>query len=197
MRLRRHNAVEWSVTSPDEDLVTWAQRGEREAFGLLYDRHFGGVYGYCYRRLADREAAQDAAGETFRKALAGLAGYQRHAFRGWLFAIARHVVTDTLRERRPEVGLETIAVLADPEASVEVVALRRVEVAAVVALLPSLTPEQQDVIAMRLTGLSPAEIGVALGKSRSAVDMAQHRAARRLRELLAGTPEPMVGGCHG
>ncbi len=197
MRLRRHNAVEWSAISPDEDLVRWAQRGEREAFGLLYDRHFGSVYGYCYRRLAEREAAQDAAAETFRKALAGLAGYQRHAFRGWLFAIARHVVTDALCERRPEVDLETIAALADPDASVEATALRRSEIATVVALLPSLTPEQQDVIAMRLAGLTPAEIGMALGKSRSAVDMAQHRAARRLRELLAGTPEPMAGGWHG
>src|SRR4051812_50225418 len=101
MRLRRHHAVEWSATSPDEDLVSWAQRGEREAFGLLYDRHFGSVYGYCYRRLAEREAAQDAAAETFRKALAGVGGHQRRALPGRAFSLPRRGGHHPLAARPP------------------------------------------------------------------------------------------------
>src|SRR4029078_495110 len=77
--------VRWTSASPDDELVGWAQRGEGEAFAVLYDRHVGSVYGYCYRQLGQREAAQDAAAETFRKAWSSLASYRPHAFRAWLF----------------------------------------------------------------------------------------------------------------
>ena len=75
MRRSRRERINWDAATPDEDLAGWAQQGQREAFGLLYDRHFGSVYGYCYRRLGEREAAQDAAAETFRKALTALPSY--------------------------------------------------------------------------------------------------------------------------
>ena len=180
---RRRTPIKWSSTSPDEELVGWAQYGEREAFGVLYDRHFNGVYGYCYRRLGEREAAQDAAAETFRKALVALPSYRPQAFRGWLFAIARHVVTDTFRARHSDLSLDDAVDIADAGRSMEETVLTHAELDFIVTLLSRLTPEQHDVIDLRLAGLTPAEIGVALGKSRSAVDMTLHRALRRLREL--------------
>jgi hypothetical protein len=44
MRLRRTPAT-WTRTASDDEVVGWVQRGEPEAFGLLYDRHFGSVCG--------------------------------------------------------------------------------------------------------------------------------------------------------
>jgi RNA polymerase sigma-70 factor (ECF subfamily) len=196
MRLRRRTPSAWDAASPDDELVAWAQRGEREAFGLLYDRHFPSIYGYCYRCLGEREAAQDAAAETFRKALVALPVYRPQAFRGWLFAIARNVIADA-RRRRLEVPLDDVLMAPSTPDSLEETALVRADVAALVALLPQLTPDQHDAVALRLAGLTPAEIAVVLGKSRSAVDMTLHRALLRLRELMTVGPETVAGGGRG
>jgi RNA polymerase sigma-70 factor (ECF subfamily) len=197
MRRGRGDPIAWDAATADDDLVALAQSGQREAFGLLYDRHVGSVYGYCYRRLGEREAAQDAAAETFRKALAALPSYRPQAFRGWLFAIARHVVADAARQRHADLPLDVAATVADMGASLEEIALVHAEIATIVALLPKLTTDQHDAIALRLAGLSPVEIGKAMGKSRSAVDMTLHRALLRLRELMGVGPETVTGGGRG
>jgi RNA polymerase sigma-70 factor (ECF subfamily) len=193
MPVRPRHPRDWNTATADEDLVRWAQQGQREAFGLLYDRHVASIYGYCYRRLGEREAAQDATAETFRKALVGLPSYRPAAFRAWLFAIARHVVADTARRPRHDLPLVVAMEVPDPGASIEEAAVMQADLAALVALLPRLTPDQHDVIAMRLAGLTPIEIGEALGKSRGAIDMALHRALARLRELMLAD-SPVVGG---
>ena len=194
MDLRLRHPGDWGAASPDNELVRWAQEGEPEAFGLLYDRHFGSVYGYCYRRLGQREAAQDAAAETFRKALAALPGYRPRAFRGWLFTIARHVLADAARRYHPTLPLDAASDIAAGGESLEETAIAHSELSSVVSLLPRLTPDQQDAVTMRLAGLNSTEIGVILGKSRSAVDMTLHRALLRLRELMIGNPQPVAGG---
>jgi RNA polymerase sigma-70 factor (ECF subfamily) len=194
MRRRPRDSVTWDASSPDEDLVGWAQRGEREAFGLLFDRHFDSVYGYCYRRLGEREAAQDAAAETFRKALTALPGYRPGAFRGCLFTIARNVLADAARRHRPALPLEAAANVAANGETIEEIAIAHSELASVISLLPRLTPDQHEIVALRLTGLSSAEIATVLGKSRGAVGMTLHRALLRLRELLLTAPPVVTGG---
>ena len=195
MRLRR-TLAKWTETSADDDLVAWAQRGAPEAFGLLYQRHFPSVYGYCYRQLGEREAAQDAAAETFRKALAALPNYRPHAFRGWLFAIARHVIADARMTPCDEWSLDEAAHVPTTGPSLEEHALAQAEVETLMGLLSKLTPDQRDVIALRLAGVGPVDIGVVLGKSRAAVDMTLHRALLRLRALTAIAAEARGGG-HG
>ena len=105
---RRQRVPRWDAATADEELVAWAQRGEREAFGALYDRYLHRVYGYCYRLLGTREAAEDANTEVFMRALAALPVYRVGSFRSWLFAIAHNVVADELRRRRPAVSLEAV-----------------------------------------------------------------------------------------
>lgn len=65
----------------------------------------------------------------------------------------------------------------------------------VLTLLPRLSPDQQQVVAMRLSGLTAVEIGEALGKPRNAVDGIHYRALLRLRSLVAtGETVPKGGG---
>ena len=182
--LRRQRAPRWDAATADEELVAWAQRGEREAFGALYDRYLHRVYGYCYRLLGTREAAEDANTEVFMRALAALPVYRVGSFRSWLFAIAHNVVADELRRRRPAVSLEAVQ-LIDQGPSPEEIATAAAERSALLALLPQLSSDQRDVVALRLSGLSAAEIGEALGKPRNAVDGIHHRALLRLRSLVA------------
>lgn len=194
MPLFRRRLPCWDEATPDDVLVEWTQRGQREAFGVLYDRYLPKVYSYCYRLLGEREAAQDANSIVFTKVLAALpvyrAGLPAGSFRGWLFAIAHNVIADELRARRGTAPLEAAVWLLDPAPSPEEQAVAAAERCTVAALLPRLSADQEHVIALRLSGLTAAEIGGVLGRPRNAIDGIHHRALLRLKELVAASTAP-------
>ena len=183
MPLLRRGPPPGNATTPDAELVARAQGGDREAFAALYRRYLPRVHGYCYRLLGTREAAEDATTDAFLRALAALPVCRAGSFRPWLFAIAHNVIADELR-RRPTDPLAAAAGVADP-ASMEEAAATAGDWSRVLDVLPQLSVDQRQVVALRLSGLSAAEIGEALGKPRNAVDGIQHRAVLRLRALLA------------
>lgn len=185
MPLFRQRVPQWDASTADEDLVAWAQHGECEAFGALYDRYLPRVYGYCFRLLGEREAAEDANTEVFMRALTALPAYRAGSFRSWLFAIAHNVIADAVRQRRATMPLVEAVDLVDRGPSLEDRATAAAERSAVFALLPRLSDDQQQVVALRLSGLSATEIGETLGKPRNAIDGIQHRALLRLRSLVA------------
>ena len=69
--------------------------------------------------------------------------------------------------------------------SPEAIALHRDDERSVRNLLVQLTPDQRDVVELRLSGLTGVEIADALGKQPGAVRAVQFRAYQRLRELLS------------
>ena len=183
----------WSAMD-DHDLAVLA-RTDREAFGLLYDRWFDRIYGYCYRRLQTHPAAEDATSQTFLKALAGIASYRPDAvpFRAWLFTVAHNVVVDTYRRRRPTAPIDADPELPDRASGPEEEALARETQREVHALLDALTDDQAEVVRLRLAGLTEREIAEVLGRGLSAVRSTQYRAIQRLRQLLA-TDTPTTTG---
>jgi RNA polymerase sigma-70 factor, ECF subfamily len=156
----------------EADLVKRA-RWDRRAFAPLYRRYVAPVYGYCYHRLGSKEAAEDATSLVFAKALTALSSHRGGSFRAWLFGVTHHVVADALRTRRPDEPLDAAAV--------------------VVELLAQLPTDQRHIVELRLAGLTSAEIGQALGRSRGAVDVAYHRALVRLRTLVGGAAAAQEG----
>jgi RNA polymerase sigma-70 factor, ECF subfamily len=77
----------------ESDLVRSAARGDRTAQQALFDRHQGGVMGYCLLACnGDRERALELTQETFLRALTSLQQLKEWArFRGWLFSIAANL----------------------------------------------------------------------------------------------------------
>jgi RNA polymerase sigma-70 factor (ECF subfamily) len=191
-----HRLPPWDASIADEELVARAQQGEREAFGVLYDRYLSRVYAYCYRLLGEREAAEDANTEVFMRTLSALPTYHVGSFRSWLFAIAHNVVADEVRRRRPTVPLTAAVNLPDRSPSLEELAAASAERAAVLSLLPRLSEDQRQVVALRLSGLNAVEIGEVMGKPRNAIDGIQHRALVRLRSLVS-TGTTMATGKGG
>lgn len=167
------------------DDQTLALRAAREpaAFAPLYQRYVRPIYGYCYQRLGSRELAEDATSQTFAKALAALPRYRNDAFRAWLFTIAHHTVADVYR-RRPTASLEAAAAVPDPYPSPEEQALRADADRGVQRLIALLTPEQRDVVELRLAGLGGAEIAAVLGRRQGAIRGTEFRAYKRLRAVL-------------
>jgi RNA polymerase sigma-70 factor (ECF subfamily) len=169
----------------EEDTVLVARaRDDPLAFAALYDRHLDAIFGYCVLRLGRREVAEDATSVIFSRALAGLSRYRGPSFRAWLFGIAHHVVIDIYRDTRGDLPLDAALDVDDPASSPEEAAIARESTRALTTALSHLTPDQRQVIELRLAGLTGAEIGAALGRSQGSVAVAQHRAMRRLRQLL-------------
>ena len=170
-------------------LVVRAQQ-DPHALAALYDRYVTRVYGYCYRRLGSREAAEDATSLVFSRVLTALPRFtiEGASFRSWLFTIAHHVIVDALRARRADHPLSEAATVVDPAPDPEDQALAADEVRDLRALLAHLTPEQAQVVELRLAGLTDVEIARVLGRSHGAVRAAQHRALVRLRAVLGVDP---------
>ncbi|HVL25162.1 MAG TPA: sigma-70 family RNA polymerase sigma factor, partial [Thermomicrobiales bacterium] len=84
---------------------------------MLYRRHVDRVYDFAARRLGQREDAEDATQTVFLRVAQSLHQCRSDdAFTGWLFAIARNVVTDMLRSRRTRtMSLDEEPEIEDPD----------------------------------------------------------------------------------
>ena len=186
MPRRQADAEQAARWRPDDDhQLALAAKADPERFGVLYDRYVDRIYGYCYRRLQTRAGAEDATGQTFLKAFAGLGGYREDAtsFRAWLFAIAHHAVIDAWRAGHMESSLDVTAEQRTVGPGPEETALASEADRELYALVRQLPADQMHLIQLRLSGLTDREIAAVLGRSFGAVRTAQHRAIQRLRTL--------------
>lgn len=177
----------WDARRPgesDDTTLVAAAQVDRRAFAPLYDRYARLIYRYCYARLGSHEAAEDATGEVFLKALAALERYRDQAFAAWIFRIAHNVTTDVLRARRPTAPLDAAHEVPDPTRPPDELTLARDDRAAVRAALAALPNDQRAAVELQLAGWSGHEIAMALDRSPEAVRMLRLRAFNRLRKLL-------------
>lgn len=157
-------------------------------FEPLYRRYAERVYRYCIRRLDDRERAADATSSIFIKAMQSIDTCNPESFRSWLFSIAHNLTIDVYRTSSSHVPLDEAFGLVSSEMSPEDAALLGETRFEVTELLQHLTPDQRQVVELRLAGLDGYEIAQALGRSRASVDTAQFRAVARLRTVLGVDP---------
>jgi len=84
--------------------VEWikrVQRGERELFGLLIDRHQRRVFSIIYHLVRRRDEVEDIAQEIFIKAFQAIRGYNfESSFAAWLARVAVNHCYDYLRRQR-------------------------------------------------------------------------------------------------
>src|SRR4029077_14354746 len=87
--------------SPDRDLLVDA-RTNAEPFGVFYERYFASVLAFFRRRVPGLEEAFDLTAETFAAALFSVPRFQPgpEPPQAWLFAIARHKLSEALRSSR-------------------------------------------------------------------------------------------------
>lgn len=171
----------------DEALVIAAQ-ADPAAFAALYLRYVDLVYRFCYRRLGERTAAEDATSRIFERSLRALPRYRAGSFRSWLFTIARNTITDLYRSERAdrkEYRIPDTWDMRDERPGPERQSIDADDARYVRGLLTRLTDDQRQVIELRLAGLTDSEIATVLGRSRGSVRTIQFRAIQKLRALIA------------
>ena len=185
----------------DHDLLIAAGRGDREAFGLLVERHHRGVIQFVHRFLwnVGRDAAEDLAQDVFLSAWRAAPSYEPRAqVRTWLLQIATNACLNYRRRGRLRRAMsladEDRAEIAGGGPGPAEAAETRERAAEVRQAVTALPPRQRAAIILRhYQGLTYAEIAEVLGISVSAVESMLFRARRTLRENLStGQDSPQV-----
>ncbi|MBO0851300.1 MAG: sigma-70 family RNA polymerase sigma factor [Pseudonocardia sp.] len=171
------------------DLVRATQAGDQEAFGQLYDRYHEMVFRYVLFRVGDRQLAEDLTAETFLRALRRIASvsYQGRDIGAWFVTIARNLVLDHVKSSRYRLEQTTseIADLSPSTSGPEQQVLDGATHEELLRCVAKLNSDQKECIALRfLQGLSVAETARLMGRNEGAVKALQHRAVRRLAQLL-------------
>ena len=169
-----------------------AQTGAEWAWEVLYRDLAPTVRGYL--RAHGAAEPDDLVAEVFLQLARNLHSFEgeEQGFRSWVFTVAHHRLVDERRARgrRPVDPTDSYAIEdAAPQGDVEADALDRLSAGEARALLDRLSPDQRDVLLLRiLAGLTVDEVAVAIGKRPGAVKALQRRALASLQRLAVGAP---------
>jgi len=178
----------------DEELMAQYQKGDMNAFNLLYLRYEKRIYNYFLRHLRDPERSAELFQDTFLK----LHRYRNKfdptlPFRSWIYTIASNTAKNEFKRvaRNKEV-------LEDEDFDFDVIEDTRIESPErtvekkelsnkIKEALQSLPESQREVIVLsKYEGLSYAEIAEITNSSVGAVKQKAHRGFASLREKLKG-----------
>lgn len=89
------------LDDPEVVLMLRVRGGDDGAFSELLERYWRQVFGRFYRRLGDRQEAEDLAQDVFLRLYRYRQRYEPRAkFATWLFHIAQNVLRNALRSKR-------------------------------------------------------------------------------------------------
>jgi RNA polymerase sigma factor (sigma-70 family) len=144
-----------------------------------------------YYRACGAPDAEDLVGDTFLRVVQGIGTFdgEEGPFRAWVFTIARRRMIDAARSgsRRPVVPMPSDDIAArGGVGNVEEDSLRSLSEQRVRRVLDRLTPDQRDVLVLRLlVDLTIEQIGDVLGKRPGAVKALQARGLEELRRQIS------------
>jgi RNA polymerase sigma factor (sigma-70 family) len=200
----REESVEAGGASPDQEAdlesLELVRRGDEAGAARLFERWSTPLLRFTGRMLGDRAEAEEVTQDVFLKVIARAGQYDgRASVASWLFAIAANACRDRLRRsaRRPNVSLDAVAEVPQPDVPADLRLVQRQRRAAVRRALARLSEEQREVILLaRYHGLPYAEIARALSISEGAVKTRVFRAMETLKSLFSEGEAPWNAASH-
>jgi RNA polymerase sigma-70 factor (ECF subfamily) len=175
----------------EEEILARASQGDKDAFGILYQRYVERIYNYVYYRTGNVHEAEDLTARVFYRALHHIHNYTDRGvpFSAWLYRIAHNLVANWHRDRarHQEIPLSDAPTIhykgAAPEASV----VQTQDQESLLRIIRHLPAERQHLLILKFVEhLSNAEIGAIMGRSEGAVKSLYHRTLLALRDDLEG-----------
>jgi len=161
-----------------------AQQDHERSFERFFVTHYERVVLIAYRVLGDRQAAEDVAQEVFLS-FHGRVDPSAEWAPGWLWAASAHRALNVVRGSRRRRDRELRAGSATYAPSPEDGAIAAEQRAVVRASLARLPQREAEILAMRASGLSYADIASAVGVQPGSVGTLIARAQKSLRKELA------------
>ncbi len=177
----------------EEEILAQAARGDRDAFGMLYERYVDRIFNYVYYRTGNVNDAEDLTARVFQRAMNHIVNYTDRGvpFSAWLYRIAHNLVANWHRDRsrRQEIPLSDAPLVAKgdhPESNL----VHNQQQDALLRLIRSLPAERQTLLILKFVEhLSNAEIGEIMGRSEGAVKSLYHRTLLSMRDQIGDADE--------
>jgi RNA polymerase sigma-70 factor (ECF subfamily) len=158
-------------------------------FAPIFDRHFEPVFWFCLRRVGV-SGAEDAAGETFRRAFEHRARYDCRSATAlpWLYGIALNVVRNTYRSsERLRVAVGRLSTHGEEEISDEVVS--RIDAPGDLALVAEVIgylklEDREALLLFAWESLACDQVAIVQGVPTGTVKSRINRARKQLRDAL-------------
>jgi RNA polymerase sigma-70 factor (ECF subfamily) len=173
----------------EEDVLTRAAQGDRNAFGQLYERYIDRIFNYVYYRTGNLHDAEDLTARVFQRAMNHIKNYTDRGvpFSAWLYRIAHNLVANWHRDRsrRQEIPINDVPILPSKGDHPERNLVFSQEQDALLRLIRRLPSERQSLLILKFVeNMSNAEIGAIMGRSEGAVKSLYHRTLLALRDQL-------------
>ena len=173
-------------SSPSEALAVRLRAGDQDALAAAYRTHGQLVYSLALRALGTHHDAEDVTQQVFVAAWRGRASFDpvRGSLGGWLVGITRHVVADSIDQRRRSWrNLQAVGGRAEPPApALDATVIEQIAVAAALGRLGE--PRRTIVRLAVLEGRTHEEISRHLGMALGTVKSHVRRGLLQLRTSL-------------
>lgn len=173
----------------EQKLVEEAKR-DPEKFIVLYDKYFNQIYRYVYRRVNEKETAEDLVSQTFYDAFSHLKDYEwrGYSFSAWLYKIAHNNVLKWYRERQ-KTPLSEMAEgfeFVDEQTNLVKDVIEKETQGEIQELLAKLEPEDREIIRLKFfEEASNIEIAEIMGLSPNHIGVKVFRALKKVKILLS------------
>lgn len=160
---------------------------DQQALAEVFDTYYDPIYGYIFRRVHQKKAAEDLTSEVFRKLLEQITagkGPEKY-LKAYLYRIAQNLIIDRSRRNKHRDHEPLDEWMNDDAESVHTQAQKRIQFEQAREAMGKLDARQQAVITLKfLEGLSNQEIAHVLKMTIPTVKALQHRGLNSLREHL-------------
>lgn len=174
----------------ENEVVTKAASGDKEAFSILYERYVNRIFNYIYYRTGNPHEAEDLTSRVFHRALHHIAGYDNRGipFSAWLYRIAHNLVANWHRDnsRRKEVPLEDYAQQPQRAPAPETSVVNNQDLEDLLKIIRRLPDDRQQLLILKFVeGMSNAEVAIIMQRSEGAIKSLYHRTLMTLRDDLS------------
>ena len=160
-------------------LIESARSGDIDSFGRLTTNYYSSMVAIAYSVLADHHLAEDAAQETFAKALLNLKTLKNNEkFAPWLARICRNVAKDMAKARFGEFNTDDLSQLPDNHNEHRDTKL----INQAIVRLPRV--ERELIVLRYYDNLSYLQISDVLGLSKAAINGRLNRAKKKMAKYL-------------
>ncbi|MFB5663955.1 RNA polymerase sigma factor SigX [Alteribacillus sp. HJP-4] len=165
----------------------------QEEFERLYETYHHSLFQYLFYMVRDKDAAEELVQEVYIKVFHAFDTFEgKSSEKTWLYSIARHVGIDWIRKqnRKKRKWLGVLGPLSkeeirDPAPLPDEIVSARDDAREVFECMDQCTPDQRQVLTLRfIDSLSIKETADILEWSESKVKTTQHRAVKKLQDLI-------------